>query len=270
MLNAKRVDKHLVPGRPGGMYCFDTVVSTNVVAEALVAAGEAADGDAVAADSQTRGSGRLGREFYSPPGLGVYLSYIKKIPDAAGSPGFITSLAGLAVVAALEKCFGLKALIKWPNDIVIKNKKICGILTRLCAGGADGKTPYAVIGIGVNVNQTPGDFPPELAAKAGSVRIALGQVAERERLLAEIVNELDMIMLYQNALCQPAAPYIGQLKELSFTLGKKITVSSQTKKETAVALDLAPDGALVIQTLEGKKTIRSGEIDEENGWSVIG
>lgn len=270
MLNAKRVDKYLVPGRPGGMYCFDTVVSTNVVAESLVAAGRAADGDAVAADSQTRGAGRLGRDFYSPPGLGVYLSYVKKIPDAAGSPGFITSLAGLAVVAALEKCFGLKALIKWPNDIVIKNKKICGILTRLCAGGADGKTPYAVIGIGVNVNQTPGDFPPELAAKAGSVRIALGQVVERERLLAEIVNELDMIMLYQNALCQPASPYIAQLKELSFTLGKKITVSSHTKKETAVALDLAPDGALVIQTLTGKKTIHSGEIDEENGWSVIG
>ena len=267
MLTQEKIEKYLNRKSELTFY-LDSVASTNLIAAQMVKDGTP-DGTVVIADSQTNGLGRLGREFYSPPGVGIYMSYVKKIPDGTENLGLLASIVALAVCCAITDCCSLPSKIKWPNDVLINGKKVCGVLTKLITDPATNKMTHAIIGIGVNVNQCEGDFPQEILHKAGSIRAAYGKRVQRSPLCAEIINNLDRLLLNEDALSAPGAPYVKTIRSMSCTIGQKITITSNLGSEPAKALDIAPDGGLVVETSTGVKVIRSGEIEEFGEWSLV-
>src|SRR5262249_7148114 len=155
--------------------------STNDDAAALVRAG-APHGTVVVADEQTQGRGRQGRSWGSPPGANLHLSAVLRPPLPPHEAPPLTLAAAVAVCDALRG-LGADARIKWPNDVVIDDRKVAGILTESSTRG--GGLDAVVIGIGVNVNWT--ELAPELAATATSVALAVGRPVDRERLCADLL-----------------------------------------------------------------------------------
>jgi len=262
MLTRRKLLKLLEKPRCGEIICMESASSTNLVADRMIRESQPTDGTVVVADTQENGSGRLGRSFYSPGRVGLYFSYIKTLPKNADNLGLLTSFAALAVCSAVHTVCGIKPKIKWPNDILIDGKKVCGILTKLVSDSKTNTLTHAVIGIGVNVNQMQGEFPEDLAQKAGSLRLALNREVDRPTLCAQIITQLDKLLIEENALCEDASAYVENLREMSCTIGKTITIAAPDGEETATALDIAPDGGLVVKTAACTKVIRSGEIDD--------
>ena len=267
MINRESMEKHLNrSGEP--VFFLNSVLSTNLHTADLVRGG-AVDGTVVIAETQTGGLGRLGRGFYSPPKVGIYMSYVKEIPPNTENLGLTASVAALAVCEAIATCCGIPAKIKWPNDIIINGKKIGGVLTKLLTDTATNRLSHAIIGIGVNVNQKEGEFPPELIQKAGSLRAVYGRQIARGPLCAEIINNLDRFLLREDMLNGLPAPYVKAVKAISCTVGHDIFITAGDDTEPAKALDIAPDGGLVVETAQGVKVIRSGQIEEDGEWSLV-
>lgn len=237
---------------------FNTVDSTNTMLKALAGQG-ASEGTAVVADAQEKGRGRLGRSWMSSPGLGIWLSFLLK-PDL--HPAMLQSLtlaAAVAVCRAIEPFTAEKPGIKWPNDILINGKKVCGILTEMSAE-AD-RVMWVVIGIGVNVNQCPEDFPEELKESAASLAMFQkdGQELDRCRLAAGIMNAFEDI--YLDFVRNGPEAMLAEWKQRSVTLGRRVSLKQGDKTLTAKVLDIGPDGRLVIETEGGTVTeVLSGEI----------
>jgi BirA family biotin operon repressor/biotin-[acetyl-CoA-carboxylase] ligase len=170
--------------------------STNLLAEDLAARG-VPEGSLVVADGQTRGRGRLGRSFFSPPGTGLYLSLLlrPRIP-AARAPEHVFAAAVAVAATARELLPASQQIeIKWPNDVLVAGRKLSGI--NLPAHFEDGRICWLVLGIGVNVNLAAHELPPELREIATSLRIAGGERVDRvafaEALLARLEREIDLI-----------------------------------------------------------------------------
>ena len=167
------------------VYHYDTLDSTNTQCKRLAA--EGVESAVVTADCQTAGRGRMGRRFQSPPGLGLYLSVLWRTGLAAGTLPMITPLAAVAVCRAIEGVCGLRCGIKWPNDLLLGGRKVCGILTE-SAFRPDGTPDWVIVGIGVNVSQTADDFSPDVAAIATSLRHQLGRDVSRDALAQALVE----------------------------------------------------------------------------------
>jgi len=169
---------------------LESVPSTNDAARALAEQG-APHGTAVLAAGQTRGRGTKGRAWHSPPGLGLYASFILRGPGggAVPSPHIIPLAAGLAASDAVRAASGVETRLKWPNDVIHDGKKLGGILSEGVSGGPGGD--FAVVGIGLNVGQGPGDFPQEIRASSTSVKIAAGRAVTVEALWAALCLALD-------------------------------------------------------------------------------
>ncbi len=211
------------------------------------------DGSIVIADEQISGKGRRGRSFYSGKGEGIYLSFILK-PDLEPSKApFLTSIAAAALVKAL-KDLNVDVKVKWPNDIIINSKKMCGILTEMTADVE--AIEYIILGIGINVKGT--SFPDELKDIATSLKLE-GYEIKRLDLLWKLIYHFEV--LYKSFINGETSEIISILKENSCVLGKEITVFYPDKNEKAKAIDITDEGALVIE-LENKsiKTLNSGEI----------
>lgn len=247
-----------LPQRRKPIFCFDEVDSTNTRLLQMALAG-AANGTVVLADRQTRGSGRLGRSFASPGGSGIYLSYLLRPECDTDRLSLLTSYAGLAVCEVLEG-YGLTPAIKWPNDIIIDRRKVCGILTKLTGDAETATINGAVIGIGVNVTQRREDFPEELQDKAISVREA-GAIIPRAELAAKIIERLDRFFFEEKMLSRPAGPVIERLRQRSCTVGSRVMVITPTESREADAIDISPDAGLVIRYDDGTvATVSSGEV----------
>ena len=184
-------------GRFGApLFYFPVIGSTNDVA-ARLAEGGAPEGTTVAAESQTAGRGRLGRTWFSPPGAGLYVSIVFR-PDGgseprpagarstAGLPAVLTLASGVALAEAIRDTTGLKAEIKWPNDLVFERRKIAGILAEASAQGS--ALEYVVLGFGVNVR--PVTYPPDVQQRATSIEAELGRPIDRGLLLAKALENL--------------------------------------------------------------------------------
>lgn len=155
---------------------------------------------------------------------------------------------------------GLAPAIKWPNDIILDRRKVCGILTKLTSDAESGTINGAVIGIGVNVTQQPQDFPEELRDKAISVREA-GAAVPRAAIAAGIITRLDDLFLRQHILSQPAENLIGELTRRSCTIGRRVEVISPTDQYEALAVAIAPDAGLIVELPDGsRRTVSSGEV----------
>ena len=167
------------------VYRYETVGSTNTELMALARQG-AAEGTVVLAGQQTAGRGRMGRSFQSPAGLGLWMSVLLRptCPPERLPP--VTALTAAACAGAIREVRGAEVGVKWPNDLVLDGRKLCGILTELESGG---EGLALVIGIGLNVSQRREDFPPELRETAGSLAMLTGREVPREALAGAILAE---------------------------------------------------------------------------------
>jgi BirA family biotin operon repressor/biotin-[acetyl-CoA-carboxylase] ligase len=240
--------------RQGIIIVERSLSSTNLYAENLIKNG-AESGTVVIADSQKDGAGRRGRHFFSPPGVGIYMSYIILVPKGAQHIELLTSAAGLAVSNAIDEIAGIRTKIKWPNDIMHNEKKLCGILTKLTADTLHNIITHAIIGIGINVNQADGDFPDELKDTASSLRIASGRECDRAALSAKVITELDNIL--RNI---KSKQLIKELCEKSCTIGREVELTTQGKSIRGFALGIDSKGGLIVSSAEKKLVVTAGEV----------
>lgn len=242
--------------RAGRILVLPETDSTNLRLKELALSG-AESGTAVLAERQTAGRGRLGRSFYSPAGVGLYLSYLYNPGDAPWKSELLTSLAGEAVCAALER-FGVRPMLKWPNDVILGGRKLCGILTTL-ESDAQGRIAHAVIGIGVNVNGHADDFPEELRGKVVTLA-QWGCTVTRAQLAAAILEALDARLLRDRVLCGETSALIARLRELSCTVGRQVKISEPTREWTGLATGIDENGALLVTRIDGSVvTVSHGE-----------
>lgn len=237
--------------------CLPETDSTNLYANRLVLSG-GLDGTVVIADRQTGGMGRMGRSFESPAGQGIYLSMILEPRCAGGSLGLLTSYAGLAVCTAIERVCSIRVQIKWPNDLIIEGKKVCGILTRLVSDAETGTITHAIVGIGVNVRQQ--SFPAELADKAVSLWQVCGEELPRAVLAGAIINELNRMLRVEGWLENPPESALAQLRERSCTIGRRVTVTGPAASREGDAVGIDPAGGLVVDFGDSTQIVSSGEV----------
>lgn len=225
--------------------------STNRVAKELAVKG-ASEGTLVVAKRQSMGKGRLGRNFFSPEG-GIYMSVVLKPQIPAERAVLITTCAAVAVARAIEKETGLKAGIKWVNDIFIKGKKVCGILTEAGVDFESGMPEYVILGIGINAEKQ--SVPEELKEIVGCLEGMTKEPVAKNRLIAAVWNEFSA--LYQRL---GDAAYMQEYKERSILLGKEVKVLSTEGDYTAIVRDIDKEGHLIIETEKGMGMLSSGEV----------
>ena len=200
------------------IYYFDTLESTNNYAKEIAI--EEAEGTTIVAEEQTKGKGRLGRTWLSPKGKGIYFSVILKPKFSPMEVAKITLLGAAAVNRALDD-LGIKSSIKWPNDIVIGGRKVCGILTEMSSELS--MINYVVMGIGINANFDQADIPLELQDKATSLKLKNGKNINRRELLAAILNHLEDLYLKFN-IDKDLSEAIKVCRDKSAVIGKDIKI----------------------------------------------
>ncbi len=235
------------------VFCYDTVDSTNEEAKRQALNG-APSGSLFAAEQQTKGKGRLGRSWASPVGNGLWFSLLLRSNLIPARITDVTLLAGLAVCRAIRKSTGCTAMIKWPNDIVIGSKKVCGILTEMAA--EMDRVDYVVVGIGINVNVEI--FPEELTIKATSLRLETGEKVHRVGLLQEILREFDGLLCNQG---YPGEEFLKEYKELCVSLNHRVGFNRDNRLFSGIAVDISPTGELIVQCDDGAIfPVSSGEV----------
>ena len=238
---------------------FQETTSTNDVIEKLARDG-VKEGVVVFAESQTKGRGRLGRRWLSPAKRGLWFSVLLR-PDLR--PQEVTRLTVASATAlrrAIELQTGLKPEIKWPNDILIGGSKVAGILTELSA--ELDRVKYLILGIGVNVNLNPGDFPAELRRLATSLKAELGQPVSRPELAVAILRELD----HDYARIDPGqfAALADEWEEHGATIGREVVIRTGDRQIRGRAESLGDDGELLLRTIHGHlERITGGDVTLE-------
>ena len=223
---------------------YDSVSSTMDEAFRLGLAG-APEGAVVVAEAQTKGRGRMGRSWSSPKGKGIYFSLILRPKLPPSQAAMLTLAAAVAVSESIEKITPrVKAKIKWPNDLLIGSKKLCGILTELCA--ETDRVQFIVVGVGINVNTTSTQLLPE----ATSLRAETGALCSRTLLFQEILRNFEK--RYQAFLKDGPSAVVADWKVRSATLGCKVKFMERGDPRVGVAEDLADDGGLLIRMPDGK------------------
>lgn len=202
---------------------------------------------------QSQGRGRSGRSFLSPEG-GLYLSVLWRPATAPRQAACLSCAAALAVCRAVENCCGLSPQIKWPNDLLIKGKKVCGIL----AEGIDAGGFALVLGVGLNVNTAK--FPPELVEKASSLALLSGRAYDIGALAEEVISQLDSIYAAWGA---EGAAFLEEYRRRSLPMGRHILSHRGEKLEEAQPIAIEPDYSLRLRWQDGTVENKSfGEIFE--------
>jgi len=229
------------------------VGSTNDEAAAWARAGAPA-GAVVVADEQTRGRGRLGRRWHSPPGASLYLSAVLRPPLAPHRVPPLTLAAGVAVAEALV-AFDVVPALKWPNDVLLDGKKVAGILTEMSAD-LD-RVHHVVVGIGVNLNVDA--FPEELTAIATSLQIARGAPVSRAEFAAALCARLEHWV--DQFVADGAVAVVAAWKQHARFFGKRVSVTAGRDRMDGIAEDLDDDGALKLRLDDGRvQRIVAGEL----------
>lgn len=235
------------------LYYYSVTGSTNDDAFKLGIAGEP-EGTVVVADAQTKGRGRLQRSWHSPAGSNIYTTVILRPRMDVAGISQISILAGVAVAEVLEKYCPGRVKVKWPNDILIDGKKVCGILSQ--AKAEVNKVDFIVLGIGINVNIN--HFPDEISNIATSLAMETGKEISRQHLIISLYENLTK--WYKQLLKDG----FGKIKEkwlsLSQMIGQKVQVIFQEEVISGKAIDLDNDGSLILLAEDGK-TIKASAGD---------
>ena len=220
----------------------DRIDSTNRRAMDLGRNG-AAEGTLVLAENQTAGRGRYGRTWHSPSRTNLYLSIVLR-PDIRSSvPTLITLAAGLGAARGLTTVAGLPVGVKWPNDLILMNRKLAGILAELEPSGPHG--PFVVLGIGVNINMDEDQWPEDLAHKAISLKMASGRTVDRAVVLAELLNEMERE--YTELQQGRVSGLLDRYRQACITLKTVVIVASAGNNVTGLALDVDSEGRLMVE-----------------------
>lgn len=235
---------------------FDTIGSTNTEAKILAEKGEP-EGTVLLSEEQTSGRGRLGRSWSSPKYTAISMSIILR-PDISPIHVAKVTQVGAAAVALACNEMGIDAYIKWPNDIILNNRKVCGILTEMSA--ELNKINYVVMGIGINVNIEAEDFPDEIKPIATSFKGEYNKKFSRQELCGRILNHFEKLY---NSFCEDgnASDALEVCREKSIVLGREINIIQNNTATRVKALDIDSEGELIVEYADGKANkVISGEV----------
>ena len=240
---------------------FKETASTNDSVERLARDG-AAEGVVIFAESQTRGRGRLGRQWVSPAGMGLWFSVLLRPLLRPKETTRLTVAAATAIRRAIRSVTGLHPGIKWPNDLLIEGRKVAGILTELSA--ETDRVRYVILGVGVDVNQNASDFPKSIASTAGSLRMLAGTPVDRAALAAEVLRRLDEDYA---RICGGHFQEVAEEWESACdTLGKRVCIRIGDRLVEGRAEALDADGALLLRTQHGHlECVTGGDLTLETG-----
>lgn len=252
--------RHLL--KPAGAFCnvklYEMLDSTNSVAVKEAENG-AEEGTLIIADRQSKGRGRKGSSWFSPPGVNCYFSVILRPKIGFVAATFVPVLAAVAAATAIESTTGVKTTIKWPNDILIKGKKVCGILTEARSLGK--MVDFMVIGIGINANMPYSMIPGYLRKTATSLRIETGGIVRRDILISRVIIELEK--LYRRFIAEGAESVIEMWSRLSGMTGKIVRVFDREldTEVTGFVKGIDKDGSLILFDKDARLIkVRGGDI----------
>lgn len=233
---------------------LEEATSTNDVAREYAERGEP-EGFSVIAEVQTKGRGRMGRKWITPGNDSIAVTMLLRPQISPWMAPSITPVLAVSIVEALRETTGLEAGIKWPNDIVLNRKKLCGILTEMNA--EVDMVKHIIIGMGLNVNQE--SFPEEIEGVATSLREYSGRNHDRRTILSGILNRFEVN--YEAFKREGIKPFIGALKKYSVLIGSIVTVATLNEEYEAEAVDIDSDGSLIVSLADGsRKRIISGDV----------
>jgi len=258
-LSIERLRAHLFTYTVGRrILLHDSIPSTNAALRDLARAG-APEGTAVLADAQTAGRGRAGKSWFSPPGVNLYASVLLRpgIPAVDAAP--LTFMASLALADAIRE-LGLSPAIKWPNDVLVKRRKVAGTLVELAVSGE--RVEYMILGVGVNVNVDRAALAEALGDAAGaatSLREALGHPVDRNALAAAFLTYLDeWLVIYRE---QGPAALLRAWRERDIVTGRRVEVHEGSLILDGRARGVNDEGVLEVEDALGRiRRVVSGEI----------
>lgn len=254
MLSKDNIQKGLKAKRIGKkMFVFESIDSTNTCARTLAETGTE-EGTVVVTDFQTQGKGRMGRRWQAAPGTSLLFSTVLRPPLTHEVAGLLTFFSAVSVARAIEHETNLAVECKWPNDLLVQGRKVCGIL--LENSFEKESLAYSVAGVGLNVLQR--DFDPSLEKKATSIaREAVGKV-DRTKLLRRILTEMDVS--YNDVCVRQFASILDEWKSRCTMFGKPVTVMQHDTEVKGSAVGLSPEGGLILKTPQGMHTVFAGDV----------
>lgn len=215
------------------------------------------DGTVILAEEQPGGKGRMGRNWVAPKASSVLMSIDLQPEQEIGSLQIITLAAGLAVAETIRELYLLPARLKWPNDVTIYERKVCGILTESQLRG--NSIAKIIVGIGINVNQHPKDFPDDLRFPATSLKIDANRELDRNELIGHLLNVFEK--RYLQILDGDSQKIVLDWKKNSNQLGKTVRLITDSDERQAVLRDINPDGSALVEYEDGtKKKFLSGDL----------
>ncbi len=245
------------------IYYFDNIDSTNTKAKELAEEGHP-NGTLVVADRQTAGKGRRGRSWESPSGIGIFMTLMLKPEINPNNASMLTLVTAMATTRAIRRVTGVPAMIKWPNDIVMNGKKVCGILTEMSA--QFDYINHIVIGIGINVHNE--EFPEEIAQTASSLFLECGQHIHRASLIEAFLEEFEDV--YAEYL--KTEDMEGLQKEYDTMLvnrGRQVHVLDPKEPFEGKAMGITKKGELIVDTWESRKLVSSGEVSVRGIYGYV-
>ncbi|MDA8079124.1 MAG: biotin--[acetyl-CoA-carboxylase] ligase [Nitrospiraceae bacterium] len=233
---------------------YPSVDSTNDLAASMR---DILPGTVIIADSQTRGRGRLGRSWISPPGRNIYLSMIIRPELLPRDAPLLTVLTAVSCAHALRCLSGLPLSIKWPNDLTAQGKKIGGILTETRSD--PDHIQQAVIGVGVNVNMSMDDIPDDLRETATSLVLETGRYFQRTALIVGMLSEFER--QYKILLGEGKESLLADLRALSSTIGRDVVVTAGNERLAGHAEEIDDDGVLILRLASGeRRRVSAGDL----------
>ena len=234
------------------IFYYDTLASTIDMAMELGVKG-AASGTLILAEAQTKGKGRLGRDWLSPKYKGLYMSLILRPDMLPTQAPVLTLLAAVSICDALKSSTGVTSQIKWPNDILVNNKKVCGILTQVVA--ETDRIDFVVISAGINVNNDK----KSLLASATSLKEQKKEEVNRVSLLQGVLQELEANYLFLEK--KGSSQILEKWRHHNTTLGRRVKVYCQHEHIEGEALDIDTDGGLLIRKDNGiNEKVMAGDV----------
>lgn len=242
---------------------FDVTDSTNTQAKSM-GEGDAPNGTLVVAGKQESGRGRRGRSFESPAGTGIFMTLLLRPEIEPQNASMLTLVSALAVAKGIEHMVDLPVQIKWPNDIVINGKKVCGILTEMSA--QMDYVNYIVIGIGINVGNE--EFPEEIKDVATSIYLESGKHVNRAMLIEKIWEEFeDYYELYEKT--QDLSSLVKEYDSYLVNRGQKVRVLDPKEPYEGKAMGITDRGELIVDTWEARRLVSAGEVSVRGVYGYV-
>ncbi|EHQ88208.1 biotin--[acetyl-CoA-carboxylase] ligase [Desulfosporosinus youngiae] len=228
------------------LHIYREVSSTNSIAKQMAKSG-AREGTIVISGTQSAGRGRMQRKWFCPPGKGLLLSMLLRPKISVQFIPQLTLLTAVVVAETIKKVTGCTAGIKWPNDIYINNKKVCGILAETSFSRTN--VEHVIIGLGLNVNLNTDQLPPDCKDTGTSLSIELGQRVSRISLLKQFITSWDE---HLQSFMKEGHPYLrSKWLENNVTIGKKVSINKRDGSLDGLAVDVSEKGGLIVRLSDG-------------------